>query len=122
MSTTNYYADDNGVAVVTKIHNTIQYNDKREVTIPINGLVPYKYFAIWTLVGEVTNNGDGLSIYVSNYINTYSVFEIHDASDVKSGIMMRKNLANFMQTVVEEEANILIRDEDRLLHSTKVTL
>ena len=85
-------------------------------------MVPYKYFAIWTLVGEVTNNGDVLPIHVANYFNTYTVFEIHDSSDVKSGIMMRKNLANFMETVVEEEANILIRDEDILLHSTKVTL
>ena len=122
MPTTNYSANDNGVAVVTKVHNTIQYHNKREVTIPINWLVPYKYFAIWTLVGEVTNNGDGLPIYVANYFNTYTVFEIHDSSDVKSGIMMRKNLANFMETVVEEEANILIRDEDILLHSPKVTL
>ena len=48
---------DNYDTISTKVHHTILYKDKRGVTIPINRLVPERYFVIRTPVGEVVTHG-----------------------------------------------------------------
>ena len=50
-------SDENGSTIATEVHDAIWYKNERYVTIPMNGLVPERDFAIRKLDEEVTTRG-----------------------------------------------------------------
>ena len=53
----NSDTNKNGIKMVIGLQNKIRYKDKREVKVPINGIVKNRDFEINTQVGEVINRG-----------------------------------------------------------------